>query len=159
MEFLHAMVRITDIEESLRFYCEGLGFEEVRRSENKAGRFTLIFLATPDDLHRAGVATPLTGPLQDPMPTGLPMVELTYNWDGEAYGTGRNFGHLAYRAADIYALCARMQGLGYTIARPPRDGRMAFIKSPDGISIELLQTGDPLEPAEPWKSMKNEGSW
>ena len=158
MEFLHAMVRITDIEESLRFFCEGLGFEEVRRSENEEGRFTLIFLATPDDLHSAGVPTPLTRPLEE-IPNGLPTVELTYNWDSEAYGTGRNFGHLAYRVADIYALCARMQGMGYTINRPPRDGRMAFLKSPDGISIELLQQGDPLEPAEPWASMENEGSW
>ncbi|MEQ8403816.1 MAG: VOC family protein [Oceanicaulis sp.] len=159
MEFLHAMVRVTDIDESLRFYCEGLGFEELRRTENEDGRFTLIFLATPDDLQRAGVPTPLTGPLQGPMPSGLPMVELTYNWDAEAYGTGRNFGHLAYQVADIYALCARMQGMGFTIARPPRDGRMAFIKSPDGVSIELLQQGEPLEPAEPWKSMENDGSW
>lgn len=159
MEFLHAMVRITDIEESLRFFCEGLGFEELSRTENEEGRFTLIFLASPDDLHRAGVPVPLTGPLEGPAPAGLPMVELTYNWDAQDYGTGRNFGHLAFRVADIYALCARMQGMGYTIARPPRDGRMAFLRSPDQISIELLQAGDPLEPAEPWKSMENSGSW
>jgi len=159
MEFLHAMVRITDIDASLAFFCEGLGFEEVRRTESEKGRFTLIFLATPDDLHRAGVQTPLTRPLESPLPAGLPMVELTYNWDAEDYGTGRNFGHLAYRVPDIYALCSRMQGLGYTIARPPRDGHMAFIKSPDNISLELLQQGDPLEPDEPWKSMENEGSW
>lgn len=159
MEFLHAMVRITDIEKSLRFFCEGLGFEEVKRTENEKGRFTLIFLATPDDLHRAGVQTPLAGPLEGPMPTGLPMVELTWNWDAEDYGTGRNFGHLAYRVADIYALCARLQGMGYTIARPPRDGRMAFVRSPDQISIELLQQGEPLEPAKPWANMENTGAW
>jgi lactoylglutathione lyase len=159
MEFLHAMVRITDIEASLRFYCEGLGFEEVRRSESEEGRFTLIFLATPDDLYRAGVPTPLTGPLEGPLPTGLPMVELTYNWDPQSYGSGRNFGHLAYRVADIYALCARLQGMGYTINRPPRDGRMAFVRSPDEISVELLQSGEPLEPAEPWASMENDGVW
>ncbi|MGX6646415.1 VOC family protein [Maricaulaceae bacterium MS644] len=159
MEFLHTMLRITDIEASLDFFCEGLGFEEVRRTESEKGRFTLVFLATPDDLHRAGVTTPVTTPLEGPLPTGLPMVELTYNWDHEEYGEGRNFGHLAYRVADIYALCARMQGMGYTIARPPRDGRMAFLRSPDNISIELLQQGEPLEPAEPWLSMENEGRW
>lgn len=159
MEFLHAMLRVTDIDKSLEFFCEGLGFEEVRRIDNEKGRFTLIFLATPDDLHRAGVATPLTAPLESPLPTGLPMVELTHNWDPEEYDQGRNFGHLAYRVADIYALCARLQGMGYTIARPPRDGHMAFVRSPDAISIELLQQGEALEPAEPWASMENEGSW
>ncbi|XBQ17621.1 MAG: VOC family protein [Oceanicaulis sp.] len=159
MEFLHAMVRVTDIDASLRFFCEGLGFEEVRRSENEKGRFTLIFLAAADDLKRAGFEPPLTRPIEGTLPAGLPMVELTYNWDPEEYGSGRNFGHLAYRVADIYALCARLQGMGYTINRPPRDGRMAFVKTPDGISIELLQAGEAQEPAEPWKSMENEGSW
>lgn len=159
MEFLHAMVRITDIDASLRFYCEGLGFQEVRRTESEKGRFTLIFLASPDDLARAGYATPLAGPLQGRLPTGLPMIELTYNWDLEDYGSARNFGHLAYRVADVYALCARLLGMGYTINRPPRDGNMAFVRSPDGISFELLQSGDPQPPAEPWISMPNTGSW
>lgn len=154
MEFLHTMVRISDIDASLRFYCEGLGLKEVRRSESEAGRFTLIFLATPQDIARTGL-TEFDGPL----PTGLPMIELTYNWDPETYSGGRNFGHLAYRVADIYALCARLSAMGYTIHRPPRDGRMAFVKSPDGISVELLQSGDALAPAEPWASMDNIGSW
>ncbi len=155
MEFLHTMVRISDIDASLRFYCEGLGLKEVRRRDSEQGRFTLIFLASPDDLARAGIGSGFEGPL----PTGLPMIEMTYNWDPEDYAGGRNFGHLAWRVADIYALCARLDGMGYTIHRPPRDGRMAFVKSPDGISIELLQRGDALEPAEPWASMENEGSW
>lgn len=154
MEFLHAMVRITDIDASLRFFCDGLGFKEVRRKESEAGRFTLIFLATPDDLQRAGVEE-VTGAL----PSGLPMIELTYNWDPEPYEGGRNFGHLAYRVGDIYALCARLQAMGYVINRPPRDGRMAFVRSPDDISIELLQSGEPLPPAEPWAEMENTGSW
>ncbi len=159
MELLHAMVRITDIDESLRFYCEGLGFEEVRRSENEDGRFTLIFLATPDDLQRTGIPTPLTGPLEGTLPTGLPMVELTYNWDSEAYGVGRNFGHLAYRMDNVYECCQRLMDMGVTINRPPRDGHMAFVRSPDGISIELLQRGDNLPSQEPWASMENTGSW
>lgn len=155
MEYLHAMVRISDVDASLRFYCEGLGLKEVRRRDSEKGRFTLIFLASPDDLARAGIEADFDGAL----PAGLPMIELTYNWDPEDYSGGRNFGHLAWRVADIYALCARLEGMGYVIHRPPRDGRMAFVKSPDGISIELLQSGDPLPPAEPWASMENTGSW
>lgn len=155
MEYLHTMVRISDIDASLQFYCEGLGLREVRRVDNEKGRFTLIFLATADDLARAE----LTADFEGPLPTGLPMIELTYNWDPEEYSGGRNFGHMAYRVQDIYALCARLQGMGHTIHRPPRDGRMAFVKSPDGISIELLQDGEPLDAAEPWASMENEGSW
>jgi lactoylglutathione lyase len=139
MKYLHTMVRITDIEQSLRFYRDGLGLEEIRRSENEKGRFTLIFLA----------------------PKGQPEtpVELTYNWDPEAYTGGRNFGHLAYEVDDIYAFCAHMQALGYTINRPPRDGRMAFVRSPDNISVEILQAGAALAPAEPWTSMPNTGAW
>ena len=155
MEYLHAMLRITDVEASLRFFCEGMGLVEVRRRDSEAGRFTLIFLASPDDLMRAGIKEGFEGPL----PAGLPMIELTHNWDPEDYDGGRNFGHLAWRVADIYAVCARLQGMGYPILRPPRDGRMAFVKSPDGISMEFLQAGDPLEPMEPWASMENTGSW
>lgn len=139
MKYLHTMVRITDIEESLNFYCNTLGLTELRRKESEKGRFTLIFLAAPGD--------------EDAQ------LELTYNWDPEEYTGGRNFGHLAYRVDNIYEFCSQLQEKGVTINRPPRDGRMAFIKSPDGISIELLQKGDALEPAEPWKSMKNIGSW
>ena len=153
MEFLHAMVRIRDIEESLRFYRDGLGLEELRRVENEKGRFTLIFLATPADIERSGWDG------EGKMPTGLPMLELTWNWDPEDYDGGRNFGHFAYRVADIYALCERLQDMGYVINRPPRDGRMAFVRSPDAISIELLQSGEPQAPAEPWASMGNTGSW
>ena len=132
------MVRITDIEESLRFYCEGLGLVETRRVENEKGRFTLIFLNAPGEEHA--------------------QVELTYNWDPETYSGGRNFGHLAYRVDDIYALCQHLMDMGYTIHRPPRDGHMAFVKSPDGISVELLQDGN-LDPKEPWASMPNTGTW
>ena len=153
MEFLHAMVRISDIEASLRFYRDGLGLKELRRVENETGRFTLIFLATPDDIARSGWDG------EGKMPTGLPMLELTWNWDREDYDGGRNFGHFAYRVADIYALCERLQDMGYVINRPPRDGRMAFVRSPDAISIELLQSGEPQAPAEPWASMENTGSW
>lgn len=138
MKYLHTMVRITNIEDSLRFYRDGLGLEEVRRSENEKGRYTLIFLRAPGD--EGGE------------------VELTYNWDPETYSGGRNFGHLAYRVKDIYALCAHLQGMGVTINRPPRDGHMAFVRSPDGISIELIQNGR-LDPQEPWASMPNAGSW
>lgn len=138
LKYLHTMVRVTNIEESLRFYCEGLGLEEVRRRENEKGRFTLIFLKAPGD--EGGE------------------LELTYNWAPEDYGGGRNFGHLAYRVQDIYALCAHLQGMGVTINRPPRDGHMAFVRSPDGISIELIQDGR-LDPQEPWASMPNTGSW
>ncbi len=154
MEFLHAMVRVSDVEESLRFYCEGLGLKEIRRTDSEAGRFTLIFLASADDMKRGGFSGE-----ESPIPAGLPCIELTHNWDPEDYDGGRNFGHLAWRVQDIYALCARLQGMGYEINRPPRDGRMAFVKSPDGISFEFLQAGDPLPPAEPWASMENSGSW
>lgn len=139
MQYLHTMVRVTDVDESLKFYREGLGLEEVRRSENEAGRYTLIFLRGPGD--EGGE------------------VELTYNWDPEQYTGGRNFGHLAYRVEDIYALCQHLMDMGVTINRPPRDGHMAFVRSPDNISIELLQKGDPLPPQEPWSSMPNTGAW
>ncbi len=139
MKYLHTMVRVTDLEASLRFYRDALGLEQIARRDIPQGRFTLVFLAAPGD-HEA-------------------QVELTYNWDPEAYTGGRNFGHLAYAVDDIYAACRRLQEHGVTIARPPRDGRMAFVRSPDQISIELLQRGEPLAPAEPWVSMPNVGSW
>jgi len=139
MKYLHTMVRVSDLDASLRFYSEGLGLRELRRRDSEKGRFTLVFLAAPRD--------------EDAQ------VELTYNWDPEDYGGGRNFGHLAYAVDDVYALCAHLQSLGVTINRPPRDGRMAFVRSPDGISIELLQKGDPLPATEPWASMPNTGSW
>lgn len=154
MRYLHTMVRVSDIEASLRFYRDGLGLKEVRRMENEKGRFTLIFLASPDDIEAAG-GVPETGSL----PAGLPCIELTYNWDPEAYTGGRNFGHLAYRVKDVYALCQHLMDMGYTINRPPRDGHMAFVRSPDNISFELLQTGQPQAPKEPWASMANTGSW
>jgi lactoylglutathione lyase len=140
MKYLHTMVRVTDLEQSLDFYCNKLGLVEVRRYENEKGRFTLVFLAAPGDEDRA-------------------MVELTYNWDPEEYGIGRAFGHLAYQVDDIYALCDKLMKSGVTINRPPRDGRMAFVRSPDDISIELLQKGEALPPAEPWASMPNTGEW
>ena len=146
MQYLHTMIRISDIAASLRFFCDGLGLSEVRRYDSESGRFTLIFLAATDDMDAARTQK-------------APLIELTYNWDPEDYTGGRNFGHLAYRVDDIYALCTRLQDLGITIHRPPRDGHMAFIKSPDGISIELLQSGDALPPSEPWLSMPNIGSW
>ena len=146
MQYLHTMIRISDIAASLRFFCDGLGLSEVRRYDSEGGRFTLIFLAATDDIDAARTQK-------------APLIELTYNWDPEDYTGGRNFGHLAYRVDDIYALCTRLQDLGITIHRPPRDGHMAFIKSPDGISIELLQSGDALPPSEPWLSMPNTGSW
>ncbi len=144
---MHTMVRVHDLDASLAFYCEGLGLTEVRRMENEAGRYTLVFLAAPQDLidERPGEAPPL--------------VELTYNWETEDYGGGRNFGHLAYEVDDIYATCQRLMDHGVTINRPPRDGRMAFVRSPDNISIELIQTGERLIPAEPWTSMPNTGVW
>lgn len=154
MEYLHAMVRIRDIDESLRFWCEGLGLKEIRRKDDEKGRYTLIFLATPADIQRRGF-----NDLETRLPAGLPCIELTWNWDVEDYGNARNFGHFAYRVADIYAVCARLKAMGYTIARPPRDGHMAFVISPDRISIELIQSGDRKEPAEPWASMDNTGSW
>ncbi|MDA8225930.1 MAG: VOC family protein [Betaproteobacteria bacterium] len=139
MKYLHTMVRISHLEQSLDFYCNALGLEEVRRHDYPQGKFTLIFLAAPGD-HEA-------------------QVELTWNWEPETYGGGRNFGHLAYEVDDIYAACERLIRHGVVIARPPRDGRMAFVRSPDQISIELLQRGEPLPPAEPWLSMPNTGDW
>jgi len=147
MHYLHTMVRISDIDESLDFYCNKLGLREVRRMDSEQGRFTLIFLAADEDMSEAMSESK------------SPMIELTYNWDPEEYAGGRNFGHLAYRVNDIYAACQHLMDSGVTINRPPRDGRMAFVKSPDGISIELLQAGDPKEPAEPWASMQNTGTW
>lgn len=146
MRYLHTMVRISNVEQSLDFYCTKLGLVEVRRVDSDEGRFTLIFLAAPEDVDAAKAER-------------APMVELTYNWDPEAYAGGRNFGHLAYQADDIHALCERLMRAGVTINRPPRDGKMAFIRSPDNISIELLQKGDGLTPAEPWLSMANTGAW
>jgi lactoylglutathione lyase len=139
MNYLHTMVRVTDIEQSLRFYCDALGLVELRRQESEKGRFTLVFLAAPGDEHA--------------------QVELTYNWDPQEYAGGRNFGHLAYAVEDIYATCKRLMDHGVTINRPPRDGHMAFVRSPDNISIELLQKGGSLAPAEPWSSMPNTGAW
>lgn len=139
MKYLHTMVRVSDIDESLDFYCNKLGLQETRRRESEKGRFTLIYLAAPGDEEAE--------------------LELTYNWDPEEYTGGRNFGHLAYRVDDIYATCEKLQEGGVTINRPPRDGHMAFIRSPDGISIELLQKGKPLRPQEPWASMENTGTW
>ncbi len=139
MKYLHTMVRVTDLDESLDFYCNKLGLRELRRKEVEAGRFTLVFLAAPGD--------------EDAQ------VELTWNWDPEDYGEGRNFGHLAYAVDDIYDACQRLLDAGVTINRPPRDGHMAFVRSPDNISIELLQKGDALPPREPWASMENSGSW
>jgi lactoylglutathione lyase len=139
MKYLHTMVRVTDLDASLRFYRDALGLVEIRRKDYSQGRYTLVFLAAPGD--------------------ELAQVELTFNWDAEAYTGGRNFGHLAYEVDDIYAVCARLKEHGVTINRPPRDGRMAFVRSPDQISIELLQRGAPLAPAEPWMSMPNTGAW
>jgi len=146
MRYLHTMVRITDVDQSLDFFCNKLGMKEVRRTESEAGRYTLIFLAAPDD-EETGRATQ------------APLVELTYNWDPETYGEGRNFGHLAFAVDDIYDTCQRLTDAGVTINRPPRDGRMAFIRSPDNVSIELLQKGDALPIAEPWASAENIGKW
>lgn len=146
MEYLHTMVRVTDLEASLDFYCKKFGLVEMRRVDNEKGRFTLVFLAAPGDEARA-------------RENKAPLVELTYNWDPETYTGGRNFGHLAYRVDNIYETCQRLMDAGVTINRPPRDGYMAFIRSPDNISIELLQRGEPLAPAEPWASMPNTGVW
>lgn len=146
MRYLHTMVRVSNVEQSLDFYCNKLGMKEVRRIDNEAGRFTLIFLAADQDEGRGASER-------------SPLVELTYNWDPETYGEGRNFGHLAFEVDDIYALCDRLMKAGVTINRPPRDGRMAFVRSPDNISLELLQKGTALEPAEPWLSMQNTGEW
>ncbi len=146
MQYLHTMVRVSDLDQSLDFYCNKLGLVEVARYENEKGRFTLVFLAAPEDVARA----------KDDQ---APLVELTFNWDTEKYEGGRNFGHLAYRVDNIYDACQRLMDGGVTINRPPRDGHMAFVRSPDGISIELLQKGASLAPAEPWASMENTGSW
>ena len=153
IRYLHTMIRVTDIDASLRFFCEGLGLQEVRRYDNEQGRFTLVFLATPDDIERAEHQG------GSPLAPGIPMVELTYNWDPEAYDGGRNFGHLAYEVDDIYAAVTRLQQMNVAINRPPRDGRMAFVRSPDNISVELLQKGDPLPQKEPWASAENIGEW
>ena len=139
LRYLHTMIRVRDVDATLRFFCEGLGLREMRRIDNEQGKFTLIFLAAPGDRDA--------------------QVELTHNWEPEPYGGGRNFGHLAYAVEDIYAACERLQKNGVTINRPPRDGRMAFVRSPDNISVELLQKGGPLAPREPWASMANTGNW
>lgn len=139
MKYLHTMVRVRDLEASCAFYCDHLGLEEIRRIEVEEGRFTLVFLAPPDQPDA--------------------QIELTYNWDSETLDEGRNFGHLAYQVEDIYATCRKLMEAGITLNRPPRDGRMAFVRSPDNISIELLQAGEALPPAEPWTSMENIGHW
>ena len=146
MRYLHTMVRVTDLDVSLRFWCDLLGLSEVRRTENEKGRYTLVFLAAPRDQARSAAER-------------SPEVELTWNWDPEVYTGGRNFGHLAYKVDDIHATCRRLMDSGVVINRPPRDGNMAFVRSPDGISIELLQEGEALAPAEPWTSMPNVGTW
>lgn len=146
MRYLHTMVRVRDLEQSLQFYCTHLGLRESHRQSNEKGRFTLVFLAAPGDPVEAGARQ-------------APVLELTYNWDDEEYGGGRNFGHLAYEVDDIYALCQHLRDAGVTINRPPRDGHMAFVRSPDNISIELLQKGEALPPQEPWLSMPNTGVW
>ena len=139
MKYLHTMVRVTQLEASLRFYCDALGLKQIKRTDHEKGRFTLVFLAAPGDEHA--------------------QIELTWNWDPEVYTGGRNFGHVAYQVENIYATCQRLMDHGVTILRPPRDGRMAFVRSPDQISIELLQQGESLPPQEPWASMPNTGSW
>jgi lactoylglutathione lyase len=139
MKYLHTMVRVADLDAALRFYCDALGLKQVKRIDHEKGRFTLVFLAAPDDEQA--------------------QIELTYNWDPEVYTGGRNFGHIAYQVDDIYTLCQRLMDHGVTVLRPPRDGHMAFVRSPDHISIELLQKGDALPAQEPWKSMSNTGSW
>ncbi len=146
MRYLHTMVRVTDVDQSLDFYVNKFGMREVRRHTSEAGRFTLIFLAAPED-EASGRSNK------------APLLELTHNWDPEKYGEGRNFGHLAFEVDNIYDTCARLQKAGVTINRPPRDGNMAFVRSPDNISIEILQKGEALPPAEPWKSMANTGKW
>lgn len=139
MKYLHTMVRVSDLTASLHFFCDLLGLRELRRRESEQGRYTLVFLAAPGDDDS--------------------QIELTFNWDPEDYSSGRNFGHIAYAVDDVYALCRQLMDAGITINRPPRDGRMAFVRSPDGISIELLQKGDALPPSEPWQSLPNSGSW
>ncbi len=146
MEYLHTMIRASDLDATMDFFCNKLGLEEVNRYDSEQGRFTLVFLAAPGDVAMAQEAK-------------RPLVEITHNWDPEEYSGGRNFGHLAYRVDDIYAICQRLMDGGVTINRPPRDGHMAFVRSPDGISIELLQKGESLPPQEPWASMENTGEW
>lgn len=151
MHYLHTMVRVENLEDALEFYCEKLGLVETNRKESEAGRYTLVFLAAPGDMPEAAE-------------NKAPLIELTYNWpneDGtsETYTGGRNFGHLAFRVENIYETCQKLMDAGVTIHRPPRDGHMAFVKSPDGISLELLQSGEALPPAEPWQSMENTGTW
>jgi lactoylglutathione lyase len=146
MRYLHTMVRARDLTETLDFYCDKLGLVEIRRYDSEAGRFTLVFLAAPADAERAAQGQ-------------SPLVEITWNWDPEAYTGGRNFGHLAYSVDNIYEICQRLMDKGVVINRPPRDGHMAFVRSPDGISIELLQAGESLPPQEPWASMANTGTW
>lgn len=146
MQYLHTMMRVSDLDQSLDFFCGKLGFTEISRSENEKGGYTLVFLAAPGDLASA-------------QQHNAPLVELTYNWGERGYTGGRNFGHLAYCVEDIYMLCGQLIAAGITINRPPRDGRMAFIRTPDGISLELLQRGEPLPPKEPWVSMANSGRW
>lgn len=146
MQYLHTMIRVSDLDQTLHFFRDLLGMVEISRKDVEQGRFTLVFLAAQEDETRA-------------REDRAPMIELTYNWDPEEYTGGRNFGHLAYRVDDIYGLCSHLKASGVTINRPPRDGRMAFIRSPDGISIELLQKGEALAPAEPWASMENTGTW
>ncbi|CCQ12212.1 Lactoylglutathione lyase [Pseudoalteromonas luteoviolacea B = ATCC 29581] len=146
MKYLHTMVRVKDLNASLAFYCDLLGLEVVKQKEYETGRFTLVYLAAPAQKEEA-------------LQSGAPTLELTYNWETENYTGGRNFGHLAFEVENIYALCQKLQNAGITLNRPPRDGHMAFVRSPDGISIELLQKGQPREPQEPWKSMPNTGHW
>lgn len=146
MRFLHTMIRASNLDETLDFWCNKLGLVETHRYDSEKGRFTLVFLAAPDDEARAREAK-------------SPLIEITWNWDPETYTGGRNFGHLAFQVEDIYATCQQLMDAGVTINRPPRDGHMAFVRSPDGISVELLQAGQSLEPAEPWASMENTGSW
>ena len=146
MQYLHTMIRVSNLDETLHFFCDLLGMVEISRKDSEQGRFTLVFLAAPEDEAHA-------------RENQAPMVELTYNWDPEEYTGGRNFGHLAFRVENIYELCEKLQANGVTINRPPRDGHMAFIRTPDNISIELLQKGDALEPQEPWASMGNTGIW
>ncbi len=145
MKYLHTMIRVKKPEDSISFFCEALGLKEMYRKENEAGRYTLFFLAAPKDIENGA--------------SNIPMIELTHNWDDEELNSGRNFGHLAFQVDDIYQTCSKLMAAGIEINRPPRDGRMAFVKSPDGISIELLQNGDPLEIKEPWVDMPNSGSW
>ena len=146
MEYLHTMVRVSNLDESLDFFCNKFGLVEVRRTENEKGRYTLVFLAADGDVEKA-------------RDTKAPLLELTHNWDENEYAGGRNFGHLAYRVEDIYAFCQKLMDAGVTINRPPRDGYMAFVKTPDNVSIEILQRGEPKPPQEPWASMPNTGTW